>query len=70
VLLWFEVDDFEVAAGRAADLKAQVVLPRHRNPPDPDSGPNHWELWLRNPDGYTVVLASSDGSADGNWKPA
>jgi hypothetical protein len=30
---------------------------------------NHWELWLRDPDGYTVVLASPDGTADGNWKP-
>jgi ubiquinone/menaquinone biosynthesis C-methylase UbiE len=25
--------------------------------------PNHWECWLRDPDGYTVVLASPDGSA-------
>jgi hypothetical protein len=41
----------------------------HRNPPAGDGGPNHWEIWLRDPDGYTVVLASPDGSADGNWKP-
>ena len=40
------------------------MLPRHRNPPDGKGGPNHWELWLRDPDGYTVVLASPDGSAD------
>ena len=33
------------------------------------SGPNHWEVWLRDPDGYTVVLVSPDGSADGNWRP-
>jgi hypothetical protein len=39
------------------------VIPRHRNPPDGDGGPNHWEIWLRDPDGYTVVLASPDGSA-------
>ena len=25
-------------------------------------GPNHWERWLRDPDGYTVVLASPEGS--------
>ena len=43
--------------------KAQVVLPKHRNPPDGNGGPNHWEIWLRDPDGYTVVLASPDGSA-------
>ena len=63
VLLWFEVDDFDAAAVRAAELNADVVLPRHRNPPDGKGGPNHWELWLRDPDGYTVVLASPDGSA-------
>jgi catechol 2,3-dioxygenase-like lactoylglutathione lyase family enzyme len=69
VLLWFELEDFDAALARAADLKAEIVLPPHRNPPDGDGGPNHWEIWLRDPDGYTVVLASPDGSADGNWKP-
>ena len=69
VLLWFEIDDFDAAAARAEQLQAHVVLPRHRNPPDGDGGPNHWELWLRDPDGYTVVLASPDGSADGSWRP-
>ena len=69
VLLWFEVDDFDAAVARAEELEAEVVMARHRNPPDGDGGPNHWEIWLRDPDGYTVVLASPDGSADGTWKP-
>lgn len=69
VLLWFEVTDFDAAVARATELKAGIVLPRHRNPPDCDGGPNHWEIWLRDPDGYTVVLASPDGTADGTWKP-
>jgi hypothetical protein len=69
VLLWFEIDDFDAAVSRAKDLKAEIIMPRHRNPPDGDGGPNHWECWLSDPDGYTVVLASPDGSADGNWKP-
>jgi catechol 2,3-dioxygenase-like lactoylglutathione lyase family enzyme len=69
VLLWFELDDFDAAVARAAELQAEIVLPRHRNPSDHDGGPNHWEIWLRDPDGYTVVLASPDGSADGSWKP-
>ncbi len=69
VLLWFEVDDFDEAAARAGELKAEVVIPRHRNPRDGDGGPNHWELWLRDPDGYTIVLSSPDGTADGTWKP-
>jgi catechol 2,3-dioxygenase-like lactoylglutathione lyase family enzyme len=63
VLLWFEIDDIDAAIARAVELKAEVVLPRHRNPPDGDGGPNHWECWFRDPDGYTVVLASPDGSA-------
>ncbi|HSU33745.1 MAG TPA: VOC family protein [Bryobacteraceae bacterium] len=63
VLLWFEIDDFDAAMARAEAMDAEVVLPKHRNPPFGDGGPNHWECWLRDPDGYTVVLASPDGSA-------
>jgi len=69
LLLWFEVGDFDAALARAAELKAEVVHPRHQNPPDGDGGPNHWELWLRDPDGYMVVLASPDGTAGGSWRP-
>jgi catechol 2,3-dioxygenase-like lactoylglutathione lyase family enzyme len=65
VLLWFEVDDFDAAMARIAHLEAEVVLPRHRNPAEGDGGPNHWEIWLRDPDGYGVVLASPDGTASG-----
>jgi hypothetical protein len=63
VLLWFEIDDFDAAMIRAAEMHVEVVMPKHRNPPSGDGGPNHWECWLRDPDGYTVVLASPDGSA-------
>jgi len=70
VLLWFEIDDFEDAIARATEMNARVILPRHRNPLEGDGGPNHWECWLRDPDGYIVVLASPDGSANGNWRPA
>ena len=69
VLLWFEVDDFDGAVERAAGLNAPIVLDRHCNPPDRIGGPNHWEIWLRDPDGYVVVLSSPDGTADGDWKP-
>lgn len=63
VLLWFEIDDFDAAMERVAELSPPIVMPKHRNPPDGAGGPNHWECWLRDPNGYTVVLASPDGSA-------
>ena len=59
----------DAALARAEVLGAEVLLPRHRNPPEGDGGPNHWEIWLRDLDGYKVVLSSPDGTADGNWRP-
>jgi catechol 2,3-dioxygenase-like lactoylglutathione lyase family enzyme len=58
VLLWFEVDDFDAAVKRARALKAAVVRKPHVNP-----APGHREMWIRDPDGYLVVLASPDGEA-------
>jgi catechol 2,3-dioxygenase-like lactoylglutathione lyase family enzyme len=62
VLLWFEVDDFDDAVARAERLSAEVVLAPHRNPPEGEpGGPAHREIWLKDPEGYAVVLASPDG---------
>lgn len=58
VLLWFEVDDFDAAVERARSLRAQVVEEPHVNP-----GPGHREMWIRDPDGYVVVISSPDGEA-------
>lgn len=58
VLLWFEMDDFDAAVARAEEMKVEVVLPRRHH-----VGANHWEIWLRDLDGYTVVLSSPDGAA-------
>ncbi|HWA94505.1 MAG TPA: VOC family protein [Terracidiphilus sp.] len=69
LLLWLEVEDFDAVLARSQQMGAEVILPKHRNPPDGNGGPNHWELWLRDPDGYMVVVASPYGTADGNWKP-
>jgi catechol 2,3-dioxygenase-like lactoylglutathione lyase family enzyme len=56
VLLWFQVNDFDSAVERARALGAEVILEPHFNP-----APQHREIWLRDPDGYVVVLASPDG---------
>ena len=56
VLLWFQVSDFDSAVDRARELKAEVIQESHFNP-----APRHREIWLRDPDGYVVVIASPDG---------
>jgi predicted enzyme related to lactoylglutathione lyase len=65
VLVWFgEVSDFDDVVRRAEDLGAEVVRVPHRNPPEGGgNGPGHRELWVRDLDGYTVVVASPDGEA-------
>jgi catechol 2,3-dioxygenase-like lactoylglutathione lyase family enzyme len=64
VLVWFEVDDFDATVERARELRADIVLGPIRNPPEGQpGGPAHRELWIRDPDGYTVVVASPDGEA-------
>jgi predicted enzyme related to lactoylglutathione lyase len=65
VLLWFgEVADFDDVVERAAQVGATVVRAPHRNPPEGQgNGPAHREIWIRDPDGYTVVVASPDGEA-------
>jgi catechol 2,3-dioxygenase-like lactoylglutathione lyase family enzyme len=57
VLLWFEVDDFDAVVHRAAEMGVEIVMPRHLNPPE-GTPPWHWECWMRDPDGYVVVVAS------------
>ena len=56
VLLWFQVDDFDSVVERARGLGAEIVEEPHVNP-----APRHREIWLRDPDGYVVVVASPDG---------
>jgi predicted enzyme related to lactoylglutathione lyase len=65
VLLWFgDVADFDGVVARASELGAPVVLPPTRNPPEGEgNGPGHREIWIKDPDGYTVVAASPDGEA-------
>ena len=58
VLVWFEVEDYAGAAARARAIGAEVIEEKV-NP-----AARHHELWLRDPDGYIVVLASPDSSAE------
>lgn len=53
VLLWFETDEFEEAVKRARGLGAEIVQ-------EPEYNILHMECWLRDPDGYMIVLASPD----------
>jgi catechol 2,3-dioxygenase-like lactoylglutathione lyase family enzyme len=52
VLLWFEVADFEAAAERVRATGAPIVHDVHTNP-----RARQQEIWVRDPDGYLVVLA-------------
>jgi catechol 2,3-dioxygenase-like lactoylglutathione lyase family enzyme len=58
VVLWFQVDDFDAAVERARGLRAEIIEEPHVNP-----APRHREFWLRDPDGYVVVVCSPDGES-------
>jgi len=57
LLLWFEVQDLGAAVVRAEALRAQVLRPLFHH-----VGANQWECWLRDPEGYKVVLSSPQGT--------
>jgi hypothetical protein len=44
--------DVCLAEAQGAEVNGTSIMPRHRNPPDGDGGPNHWEIWFRDLDGY------------------
>jgi catechol 2,3-dioxygenase-like lactoylglutathione lyase family enzyme len=52
VLLWFEVADFEATVEQVRATGAPVVRDVHTNP-----RARQQEIWVRDPDGYLVVLA-------------
>lgn len=65
VLVWFgEVADFDAVVARVRESGGPIVREPHRNPPEGEgNGPGHREIWFRDLDGYTVVVASPDGEA-------
>src|SRR5215471_21361609 len=58
VLLWFEVDHFDAAVKRARSIHAKVIEGPQVNP-----NAGHREIWLSDPDGYVVVIASPGAGA-------
>ncbi len=58
VVLWFEVGDFDAAVARAERLGAKFI-----QGPFVNAAPHHRELWLHDPDGFVVAVASADGEA-------
>ena len=59
VVIWFQVDAFGAAVERARGLGAEIIEEPHFNP-----APQHMEIWLRDPDGYVVAIASPDGEGN------
>ena len=58
VALWFRMEDFKLAVARAKALKVETVREPHVNPNAMQN-----EFWLRDPDGYLVVICDKKGSA-------
>jgi predicted enzyme related to lactoylglutathione lyase len=56
VLLWFQTDAFDAAVARAHALGADII-----QEPFVNLNARHLECWMRDLDGYVVVLASRDG---------
>ncbi|WP_460357607.1 VOC family protein [Actinoallomurus acanthiterrae] len=52
VALWFEIPAFDAAVERIRRMDARVVTDVHLNP-----NAGHREIWLRDLDGYLVVIA-------------
>jgi catechol 2,3-dioxygenase-like lactoylglutathione lyase family enzyme len=56
VLLWFQTNEFDAAVTRVIAFGAQIL-----EQPKVNSNANHREVWLRDPNGYVVVLAGAYG---------
>lgn len=56
VLLWFQTDSFDEAVQRARRLTAKMLVE-----PVLNENAGHREFWVRDPDGYVVVIAGAQG---------
>src|SRR3982074_3210296 len=55
VVLWFQIERFDAAVARARAMSAEIL-----EGPLVNRNAGHREIWLRDPDGYVVVLASGE----------
>lgn len=56
VLLWYCVSDFDATVDRVRDLRAEILEGPRVNP-----NAGHRECWIRDPEGYVLVIASRPG---------
>jgi hypothetical protein len=56
VAVWFDTATFDADVERVHSTDAEVLEDAHVNPLA-----QHREIWLRDPDGYVVVLSSPHG---------
>lgn len=59
IALWFRTDDFDAAVERIGDLEAEIV-----GGPLVNSNARQNEIWIRDRDGYLVVISDNFGDAD------
>ena len=61
VLLWFQVSDFDSLVNRVRALDPEII-----EEPRINVNSGNREIWVRDSDGYVVVLASADGEDSGS----
>lgn len=59
VAVWFESSDYATTVERARVSGAEILEDDHENPLA-----HHREIWLRDPDGYVVVISSPFGQTE------
>ena len=52
IILWFELEAYDAALTRAEQMRVEIVKSSHLS----ENG--NFEFWLRDPDGYSIVLSS------------
>ncbi|MBT9317386.1 VOC family protein [Leptothoe spongobia] len=55
-VLWFQTDRFDEIVDKAQAFQARIL-----EGPQINSNANHREIWLSDPDDYTVVIAGTPG---------